>query len=60
MLGKEDYKLAEYCRRKLQKNPSPALQKELDKIISDGAAGDMTAMDDARMKLLELAEKLSK
>ena len=60
MLGKEDYKLAEYCRRKLKASPSQALQKQLDNIISAGASGDMKAMEDARLKLLDLAEKLSK
>lgn len=60
MLGKEDYKLAEYCRQMLKKKPSAALKKELDAIISSGAAGDMQSMEENRLKLLELAEKLSK
>ena len=60
MLGKEDYKLAEYCRQMLQKKPSAALKKQLDAIISSGAAGDMQSMEENRLKLLELAEKLSK
>ena len=59
MLGKEDYKLAEYCRRMLAKSPSPALKKQLDKIVSDAASGDMKSMEEARLKLLNLAEKLS-
>ena len=60
MLGKEDYKLAEYCRQMLKKNPSPALKKQLDMIVSAGAAGDMQSMEKNRLKLLELAEKLTK
>ena len=60
MLGKEDYKLAEYCRQMLKKKPSAALKKELDAIISAGAAGDMQSMEENRLKLLKLAERLSK
>ena len=60
MLGKEDYKLAEYCRRLLKKNPSPVLQKRLDSIVARGAAGDMKAMEDARLELLKLAVELNK
>ncbi|MBE6393610.1 MAG: hypothetical protein E7044_06095 [Lentisphaerae bacterium] len=60
MLGKEDYKLAQFCRRMLAKSPSPALKKQLDQIVSNAAAGDMKAMEEARLKLLDLAEKLSK
>ena len=60
MLGKEDYKLAEFCRRMLAKSPSPALKKQLDQIVLNAAAGDMKSMEEARLKLLDLAEKLSK
>ena len=58
-LGREDFKLAEYCRRLLKKKPDPALQKELDRIIAEGAAAsEMTVMEQCRMKMLDLAEKL--
>ena len=60
MLGKEDYKLAQYCRQQLKKKPSSSLEKQLNAIVSCGASGDMKAMEDARLKLLELAEKLTK
>jgi hypothetical protein len=58
MLGKEDYKLATYCRMMLKKKPSQKLQKELDAIIAKGASSDMKGMDEARALLLDLAAKL--
>ena len=58
MLGKEDYKLATYCRMMLKKKPSQKLQKELDAIIAKGARRDMKGMDEARALLLDLAAKL--
>jgi hypothetical protein len=59
LLGREDYKLAEYCRQLLKKSPDAALEKELDNIIDAGAAShDMTAMEQCRLKLLAFAEKL--
>ena len=60
LLGKEDFKLAEFCRRLLKKNPDPAMQKELDRIIARGASADMEGMEACRLKLLDLAEKLQK
>ena len=58
--GNMQVKLAEFCRRMLAKKPSPALKKQLDKIVSDAASGDMKSMEEARLKLLNLAETLSK
>ena len=60
LLGKEDYKLAEFCRRLLREKSDPVLQKELDRIIAKGASADMDGMEQCRLKLLDLAEKLQK
>ena len=57
-LGLEDYKLAAYCRNLLKKYPDDALQKELDSIILKGAEADMKGMEQCRLQMLELAEKL--
>ena len=59
-LGFEDYKLAEFCRRALKKKPNAALQKELDAIILKGSGADMPGMEQCRLQLLKLAEKLAK
>ena len=59
-LGREDYKLAEYCRAALKKKPDAALQKELDSIILKGASADMPGMEKCRLELLKLAEKLTR
>ena len=59
LLGREDYKLAEYCRQLLKKSPDASLQNEFDNIIAAGAAShDMEAMEQCRLKLLAFAEKL--
>lgn len=58
-LGLEDYKLAAYCRNLLKKYPDAALQKELDSIILKGAEADMKGMEQCRLQMLELAEKLT-
>ena len=58
MLGREDFKLAEFCRRLLKKKPDPVLQKELDMIIAEGASADMAGMEKCRLKMLDLAVKL--
>ena len=58
LLGREDFKLAEYCRRALEKAPDPALEKELNDIVRQGASSDMTGMEQCRLKLLDLAERL--
>ena len=57
-LGAEDYKLALFCRSMLKKTPDAALQKELDAIIRKGAGSDMKGMEQCRMQMLKLAEKL--
>ena len=59
-LGREDYKLAEFCRSALKKKPDAALQKELDAIILKGASADMPGMEKCRLELLKLAEKLTR
>ena len=59
-LGFEDFKLAEYCKQILKKRPNKTLQKELDLIIKDGSTSDMEGMEQCRIKLLQLAEKLQK
>ena len=59
LLGREDYKLAEFCRRALEKAPDPALRQELENIIREGASADMEGMEQCRLKLLSLAEKLA-
>ena len=58
LLGREDFKLAEFCRRLLKKKPDPVLQKELDRIIIEGASADMSGMEKCRLKMLDLAVKL--
>ena len=58
LLGREDFKLAEFCRRLLKKKPDPVLQKELDHIIEEGASADMKGMEKCRLKMLDLAAKL--
>lgn len=57
-LGREDFRLASYCRDLLGKNSDPLLQKEFDDIVKEGAEGNMQVMEQARIKLLDLAEKL--
>ena len=60
LLGREDYKLAEYCRRLLKAKPDEALQKELETILAEGASADMDGMELCRLKLLNLAERLGR
>ena len=60
LLGREDYKLAEYCRRLLKAKPDEALQKELETILAEGASADMDGMEQCRLKLLNLAERLGR
>ena len=50
---------AEFCRRALKKKPNAALQKELDAIILKGSGADMPGMEQCRLQLLKLAEKLA-
>lgn len=58
-LGMEDFKLAVFCRNALKKAPDAALQKQLDGIILKGSYADMTGMEQCRLQLLALAEKLA-
>ena len=44
--------------RKRRKAPDPALEKELNDIVREGASSDMTGMEKCRLKLLDLAERL--
>ena len=60
LLGREDYKLAEFCRRRLEKLNDPALRKEFERIIEEGASANMNGMEQCRLKMLDLAEKLSR
>ncbi len=58
-----DYKLATYCRQRImeqkkQGKDMSAQEKELDQIIDAGIDGNMEAMEQARLKLLELAIRL--
>ena len=44
--------------RKRRKAPDPALEKELNDIVRQGASADMEGMEKCRLKLLDLAERL--
>ena len=59
-LGREDFRLLKYCRRLLEKKNYPALKAEFDTVVSKAAAGDMPAMEEARLQILKIAEKLQK
>ena len=57
-LGREDFRLAEYCRRLLKKKNNPSLTAKFDMIIKKAAGGNMEDMEKARLELLQLAEAL--
>lgn len=59
-LGREDYRLAKYCEKRLKQRNDPALQSEYRSIIQQGASGSMAEMDAAYARLLDLAIRLNR
>ncbi|MBP3395363.1 MAG: hypothetical protein J6M38_12655, partial [Lentisphaeria bacterium] len=59
-LGREDYRLMDFCRRKLAERPDGKMSLELKQIVSEAASGGaMSALDAGRVKLEQLAERLA-
>lgn len=58
-LGREDFRLAEYCRRLLKQRSNPSLNQKFNAIIQKGASSDFSGMEQARLELLRLAEDLT-
>ena len=59
-LGREDYRLAKYCEKRLKQRNDPGLQSEYRSIIQQGASGSMAEMDAAYARLLDLAIRLNR
>ena len=60
-LGREDYRLMDFCRRKLAERKDPGMNQRLQQIVSRGAAAKtMNELDGERQKLDALAEALMK
>ncbi len=57
-LGREDFKLAEFCRKLLEKKNDPALKRRFREIVAKGAEGDMRTMEACRAELLGLIREL--
>ena len=58
-LGREDFRLAEYCRRLLKQRNEPQLNRKFNAIIQKGASSGFNGMEDARLELLRFAEDLT-
>ncbi len=58
-LGREDFRIAEYCRRLLKQRNEPQLNQKFNAIIQKGASSDFNGMEDARLELLRFAEDLT-
>ncbi len=60
-LGREDYRLMDFCRRKLAERPDGKMSRVLKQLVSEAASGDaMSALDAGRVKLDSLRERLAK
>ena len=60
-LGREDFRILKYCRQLLAKKKVPsALKAKFDTIVRKAAEGDMADMEDARLRILKIAEELQK
>ena len=59
-LGLQDYKLMDFCRRKLAEHPDPAASRQLKEIVAEAISDNtMSALDTGRKKLEDLAERLA-